>query len=44
MATKYTVKKGDTLPELAVKYNTTVANLAKWNDIDNIHLIYIGQV
>lgn len=45
MATvKYTVKKGDTLSEIAVKYNTTVKNLTKLNDISNPNLIYVGQV
>lgn len=41
----YTVKKGDTLSELAVKYNTTVAKLMSLNpSIKNKYLIYIGQV
>lgn len=41
----YTVKKGDTLSELAVKYNTTVSKLLELNpDITNADLIYIGQV
>ena len=44
MATKYTVKKGDTLPALAVKYSTTVAKLQDWNNIKNANLIYVGQV
>ena len=45
MATvKYTVKKGDTLSEIAVKYNTTVANLAKLNNISNPNRIVVGQV
>lgn len=43
-ATTYTVKKGDTLSEIAVKYNTTVDALVKLNDIDNPNLIAVGQV
>ena len=43
MAT-YTVKKGDTLSEIAVKYNTTVSNLVKLNDISNPDYIVVGQV
>ena len=39
----YTVKKGDTLSEIALKYNTTVANLVKLNDIKNPDLIVVGQ-
>lgn len=40
----YTVKKGDTLSGIAKKYNTTVNNLAKLNNIKNVNLIYVGQV
>lgn len=29
----YTVKSGDTLSRIAVKYHTTVANLKKWNSL-----------
>ena len=43
MATEYTVKKGDTLSEIAVRYGTTVAKLAELNDIDNVDLIFVGQ-
>lgn len=43
MAT-YTVKKGDTLWALAKKYNTTVNNLVKLNDIDDPDFIVVGQV
>ena len=39
----YTVKSGDTLSEIAAKYNTTVANLIKLNNINNPNLIYAGQ-
>lgn len=44
MATTYTVVKGDTLSEIAVRFGTTVAKLAELNDIDNVDLIFIGQV
>lgn len=40
----YTVKSGDTLSKIASKYNTTVSNLAKINNISNVNLIYVGQV
>ena len=40
----YTVQKGDTLSEIAVSYNTSVANLMKLNpSITNEDLIYVGQ-
>ena len=40
----YTVKSGDTLSEIAEKYNTTVEKLAAKNNIKDIHLIYVDQV
>ena len=40
----YTVKSGDTLSEIAEKYNTTVEKLAEKNKIENIHLIFVDQV
>ena len=39
----YTVKSGDTLSGIASKYKTTVAKLAKDNNIANANLIYVGQ-
>lgn len=39
----YTVVSGDTLSEIAYKYNTTVSNLVKLNNISNPNLIYPGQ-
>ena len=39
----YTIKDGDTLSEIAKKYNTTVDKLAKDNNISNPDLIYAGQ-
>lgn len=40
----YTVKAGDTLGEIAARYNTTVDALARKNNITNPNLIYVGQV
>ena len=40
----YTVKSGDTLSEIAEKYNTTAEKLAAKNNIKDIHLIYVDQV
>lgn len=39
----YTVKSGDTLSHIAQRYNTTVAQIASDNNIQNINLIYPGQ-
>ena len=39
----YIVKRGDTLSGIARRYNTTVSNLAKLNNIKNVNLIYVGQ-
>lgn len=41
--TIYVVKSGDTLSEIAEKYNTTVTQLARRNKIANPNLIYPGQ-
>lgn len=40
----YIIKKGDTLNAIAKKHNTTVAALAKLNDIKNANVITVGQV
>jgi GH25 family lysozyme M1 (1,4-beta-N-acetylmuramidase) len=40
----YTVKSGDTLTVIAVKYGTTVAAIASANNITNINNISMGQV
>lgn len=39
----YRVKKGDTLSEIAQKYNTTVSHLVQINKIKNPNLIYAGE-
>lgn len=47
MASTYTVKKGDTLWAIAKKYlgsGSKYQQLAKWNNISNPNLIYVGQV
>ena len=40
----YTVQRGDTLSRIAVKFNTTVAQLVALNGISNPNLIFAGQV
>ena len=41
----YTVKKGDTLGAIALKFNTSVNNLMALNpQIKNANLIYVGDV
>ena len=42
--TKIIVQKGQTLSEIAEKYNTSYMYLAKINNISNPNLIYIGQI
>lgn len=39
----YTVRSGDTLSHIAQRYNTTVAELVRINNIANPNLIYPGQ-
>ena len=39
----YTVVVGDTLGKIAHDYNTTVANILKFNTIPNPDLIHVGQ-
>lgn len=41
--TIYIVKRGDTLSEIAQMFNTTVSQIAKENNIQNVNLIYTGQ-
>src|SRR5690606_9407885 len=38
----YRVRSGDALGSIAQRYNTTVANLKKWNSL-NSHIIKVGQ-
>jgi|GEM_PF-1597548 len=44
MATKYTVKAGDTLSAIAKQYGTTVERLQALNKISNPNQIQVGQV
>ncbi|MBR5731391.1 MAG: LysM peptidoglycan-binding domain-containing protein [Firmicutes bacterium] len=39
----YKVERGDNLTKIAKAYNTTVADLVKWNGIKNPNLIFVGQ-
>ncbi len=39
----YTVERGDTLSELALRFNTTVQEIAELNNIQNVNLIYVGE-
>lgn len=40
----YTVQKGDTLSNIAIKYNTSVDSIVKLNSIADKNKIYVGQV
>lgn len=44
MASTYTVVKGDTLSEIAIRYGTTVTKLVKLNNIADPNYIVVGQV
>lgn len=39
----YVVRYGDTLSQIAIRYNTTVQNLVNLNSIENPNLIYVGE-
>lgn len=39
----YTIKPGDTLSSIAAKFGTSVSQLATWNNIQNVDLIYAGN-
>lgn len=41
---QYTVKRGDTLSQIAKRYNTTVEEIVELNQIQNPNLIYPGQI
>ncbi len=40
----YTVKRGDTLYQIALDHGLDYRELAAWNNIDNVNLIRVGQV
>lgn len=40
----YTVVRGDSLKKIASKYDTTISELVRINNIKNPNLIYVGQV
>lgn len=39
----HTVKSGDILWSLAQKYNTSISQLASWNNINSSYTIFVGQ-
>ena len=39
----HTVKKGDTVSELAVKYGSSIAKIKEWNKLKDVNKIYVGQ-
>lgn len=39
----YSVKKGDTLGQIAENYNTRTSSIRRWNNLDNTGYIYPGQ-
>lgn len=43
-AQTHTVKSGDTLSQLAQTYQVSLQDLASWNQLTNINLIYVGQI
>ena len=40
----YTIGSGDTLSSVAARFDTTVAELARLNNIDNVNVVNVGQV
>lgn len=40
----HTVRRGDTLTAIAIRYGTTIWAIGKANNIYNLNLIYVGQV
>ncbi len=40
----YNVQPGDSLASIAKKYNVTVEQLIKWNNIKDPNILTIGQV
>jgi lipoprotein NlpD len=43
-APTYTVKRGDTLYQIALDHGLDYKDLAAWNNIDNVNVIRVGQV
>lgn len=41
---EYRVVSGDNLYTLAIRFNTTVSQLASWNNIQNTRLIHVGDI
>lgn len=39
----YTVERGNTLSGIAKRFNTTIQDIARLNNIKNVNLIYVGQ-
>lgn len=39
----YTIKRGDTLTDIAYRYGVSVESIAKLNDIKNPNLIFAGE-
>lgn len=39
----YTVKRGDTVSEIAAKYSTTIAKIKALNKLANVNRIYVGE-
>ena len=39
----YTVASGDVLGGIAIRFGVTVQQIAGWNNIKNVNLIYAGQ-
>ncbi len=39
----YTVARGDVLGGIALRFGVTVQQIASWNNIKNVNLIYTGQ-
>ncbi len=39
----YTVRRGNTLSEIALRFNTTVGEIVRLNNIQNPNLIFVGQ-
>ena len=42
--TTYIVQSGDTLTLIAIKFDTTVQEIAELNDLQNPNLIYVGEI